>query len=428
MPLIRAAAAACLACSLALALTPEQKRQNIESFEYVWKTIRDKHWQKDPAGLNWQAVHDELRPAIEKADTMEAARAVMSGMLARLHQSHFGIIPGDLYTQVDGGHSRGGESTTGIDVRVVNDQALVISVDPDSGAAAAGVRPGWTIVKIAGADVAPMLEKTAEAYRNSSTLDLMLRRTILSKLEGKEGDSIQIEFVEGKDQPAAVRIVHGKPRGVLTRLGYLWPSHVWIETRRIQNIGYIKFNMFLDPSHVMSAFGDAVASCLRCDGFVIDVRGNPGGLGVMAMGMAGWFIDQQDQRLGTLFLRDSTLKFVVFPRAEVFRGPLAILVDGSSASTSEILAGGLKDLGRARIFGTRTASAALPSFIEVLPNGDGFQYAIANYISEGGKPLEGIGVAPDVETPITRKALLEGKDPALDSAVGWIQSIKKPAN
>jgi len=58
----------------------------------------------------------------------------------------------------------------------------------------------------------------------------------------------------------------------------------------------------------------------------------------------------------------------------------------------------------------------------MLPNGDGFQYAIANYISEGGQPLEGLGVTPDVETPPTRAALLAGKDPALDAAVAWIHA------
>ena len=105
----------------------------------------------------------------------------------------------------------------------------------------------------------------------------------------------------------------------------------------------------------------------------------------MAMGMAGWLVDKPDQRLGTMYLRDNTINFVINPRPEVFTGPVAILVDGTSASTSEIFAGGLKDLGRARIFGTLTAAAALPSIIEKLPNGDGFQYAMANYISEGGK-------------------------------------------
>jgi len=101
---------------------------------------------------------------------------------------------------------------------------------------------------------------------------------------------------------------------------------------------------------------------------------------------------------------------------------VAFLVDGTSASTSEIFAGGMQDLGRARVFGSRTAGAALPSYFSILPNGDGFQYAIANYISEGGKPLEGLGLKPDVETPLTRQALLDGKDPALDAALAWIKS------
>jgi carboxyl-terminal processing protease len=96
-------------------------------------------------------------------------------------------------------------------------------------------------------------------------------------------------------------------------------------------------------------------------------------------------------------------------------------VDSNSASTSEIFAGGLKDLDRARVFGTRTAAAALPSMIERLPNGDGFQYAMANYISKGGKPLEGLGVVPDVEVKLTREALLAGHDPVIDAAVEWIK-------
>ena len=147
----------------------------------------------------------------------------------------------------------------------------------------------------------------------------------------------------------------------------------------------------------------------------------------MAMGMASGFVDRSGERLGTLYLRDSKLSFVITPRPGVFSGPLAILVDDTSASTSEIFAGGLKDLKRARLFGTRTAAAALPSAIEMLPNGDGFQYAMANYISEGGKPLEGLGVTPDVETPLSRTALLAGKDPALDAALEWIKALEEHA-
>ena len=139
----------------------------------------------------------------------------------------------------------------------------------------------------------------------------------------------------------------------------------------------------------MGGFGNAIKDCQQCRGLIVDLRGNPGGLGAMAMGMAGYLVDQPGLRLGTMYTRDAQLNFAVNPRFPAFAGPVAILLDACSASTSEILAGGLKDLGRARIFGSRSAAAALPSVIERLPNGDGFQYAVGNYVSEGGKPLEG---------------------------------------
>jgi carboxyl-terminal processing protease len=411
-----------LLATAAPALTPKQRQLNIDSFEYVWTAIRDKHWETKPGGLDWQAIHDEFRPAIEKADSMDAARAVLSKMLERLHQTHFGIVPAELYNDVNGSSAKG-ENTTGIDVRVVGSQALVTSVDSGSSAAREGVRTGWQIVKIGSVDMDPVIAKINEAQKKSTLRDLIARRSVMSRLEGKPGESTAVEFIDGADRRVSKTLVHGKPRGTLTKFGYLYPEHVWIDSSRVGggNIGYVSFNMFLDPTHVMNLFGEAVQSCMKCDGFVIDLRGNPGGIGAMAMGMAGWFIDQSNQRLGTLYMRDTTLKFVINPRLNTFSGPLAILVDGASASTSEILAGGLKDLKRARIFGSRTAAAALPSVFEMLPNGDGFQYAIANYLSEGGKPLEGLGVTPDVETPLTREALLAGKDPALDAAIAWIK-------
>jgi carboxyl-terminal processing protease len=407
------------------ALTPKQRQDNIASFEYVWTAIRDKHWETKPAGLDWSAIHDEFRPAIEKAESMDAARAVMTKMLDRLHQTHFGIVPADLYNDVNGSLAKG-ENTTGIDVRVVGSQALVTSVEGGSSAASEGVRPGWQIVKIGVTDLDPVIAKINEAQKKSTLRDLMARRSVMARLEGKLGETTIVEFIDGANQRVSKTLVQGKPRGTLTKFGYLYPEHVWIDSSRVGggNIGYVSFNMFLDAARLMNLFGEAVQSCIKCEGFVIDLRGNPGGIGAMAMGMAGWFIDQPNQRLGTLYMRDATLKFVINPRVNTFSGPLAILVDGSSASTSEILAGGMKDLGRARIFGTHTAAAALPSVFEMLPNGDGFQYAIANYLSEGGKPLEGLGVTPDVETPLTREALLAGKDPALDAAIAWIKKTE----
>lgn len=412
---------------LAAALTPEQRQLNIQSFEYVWTTIRDKHWQPQPGGLDWQAIHDEFRPKIEAADSMDAARAVLNQMLGRLHETHFGVVPGDVYSNVDGAHS--GDTTTGIDVRVVGAQVLVTSVQPDSSASAQGVRPGWEVVKIGSTDLAPIVAQLNQTYAGSSLRDLMLRRAILGRLQGDAAAPVEVAFLDGDGKPVDKALARGEPKGNRVEFGYLTPMHMWFNSSRVGggNIEYVAFNVFLDGQRLMTSFGKAVEGCAKCDGFIVDLRGNPGGIGAMAMGMAGWFISQPNQKLGTLYMRSATLSFVVNPRIGAFLGPLAILVDGASASTSEIMAEGLKDLGRARIFGTHTAAGALPSVFERLPNGDGFQYAIANYVSEGGKPLEGIGVTPDVEAPVTRAALLAGKDPALDAAIAWIQEKKRAA-
>jgi carboxyl-terminal processing protease len=370
-------------------------------------------------------VHDELRPAIEKAETMEQARKVMSDMLSRLHESHFGIIPMEIYKEVGDKSDAppGEEGRTGIDVRVVNGAALVVSVEAGSPAAKAGVHPGWQIVQIGGKEVSGAIESVGAAYRNSTLREMMLARAVAARLSGESGEKAGVLFLDGAGKTVDLEIALAPPRGERATFGHLPAQHVWIESRKLDaNAGYIAFNMFLDPARLMPAFEEAIKNFGSAEGVVIDVRGNPGGIGIMAMGLAGWFIDKPNQRLGTMYVRDAPLSFVVNPRFPSYQGKVAILVDGSSASTSEIFAGGMQDLKRARIFGSRTAGAALPSFIERLPNGDGFQCATADYVSEGGKRLEGAGVIPDVEAAPTRALLLAGKDAALDAAVNWIHT------
>jgi carboxyl-terminal processing protease len=410
-------------------MTPEQRQLNIDSFEQVWKTVRDKHWDPKLNGVDWQAVHDELRPKVEKAATMAEARDVISDMLHRLKQTHFGIVPGDAYTELDQNGDVGkddtGEGDPGLDLRVVDNHALVTFVAPDSPAATQGVKPGWEILRIEGKDLAPGLTKVREAIGSSTMLAMMETRSVVARLDGPLHKTVEVEFLDGKDRKVTLQLARTGPRGIETVLGKLPPLHFWVESHKVRgDVGYVRFNMFFEPDAVAAAMQKMVADCAACKGFVIDLRGNPGGIGGMAMGLAGWFTSQPGLHLGTMYLRTGSLMFAVFPRPEPFRGPLAILVDGCSASTAEIFAGGMQDLKRARIFGTHTAGAALPSLFEKLPNGDGFQYAIANYISQGGKPLEGIGVTPDEEVKLTRGQLLAGEDPALEAAVSWIHRQK----
>ena len=400
-------------------LTAEQKQLNLASFETVWSTIRDKHWEQNPGGLDWQAIHDEYRPQLEAADSTDAARAVMREMIGRLKQTHFAIFPSAVYQDLDA--SGGGDGWPGFEAHVLDGRVIVTDVaTPQSQGA---VKLGWEVLQASGADLPALVIKL---QTDPAIHELQLERAVAARLAGPIGATHSMEFVDANNARLTLGVKLQPPRGEFSGFGNLPPQPVWFESKRLGNTGYIRFNLFLDLVHVMQEFGDAIEQCAHCDGIVIDLRGNPGGIGGMAMGMAGWLVNQPDQRLGTMYMRGATLNFSINPRSGAYRGPVAVLVDGSSASTSEIFAGGLKDLGRARIFGTRTAAAALPSVITLLPNGDGFQYAVANYISAGGQALEGNGVIPDVEVKLTRETLLAGHDAVVDAALDWIQKQKEP--
>lgn len=404
------------------ALLAQSPRPGLEadlaSFDQVWTTIRDTHWQKPPAGLDWDAMREQYRPRVEKSANTDEARAAMREMLRQLRQTHFGIVPGTIFSSLDDSNAPSGGGVTGIDLRVLDGEAVVTGIDPGSPAERAGVKPGWIIRSANGRDLKPIIER---ASSDAEIHDLQLTRSLAARLTGPVGESIGVTFLDGNSRETALRLKLAEPRGALAEFGNLPPSHVWYEDRRIGGVSYVRFNMFMDIPRIMPAFEATIRNCKPCEGLIVDLRGNPGGIGAMAMGMAGFLVKTPGQRLGTMYMRDTTINFVINPRVPVFEGPVAVLIDGNSASTAEIFAGGLQDLKRARVFGTRSAAAALPSIFTRLPNGDGFQYAVANYVSLNGQVLEGNGAEPDIEVKLTRAGLLAGHDAAIDSAVEWIR-------
>jgi carboxyl-terminal processing protease len=412
-------------CGISLAeLTPRQKADNLASFEVVWRTVRDRHPDPKLNGLNWQAIHDSTKPAIENAQSMAEVRNVLTAMLAKLAASHYAIIPGDLYKAINSPQTAAPEQgSSGIVPVVIGNQAVVGSVEPGSPAAEAGIRPGMILDTINGAKLASSLRLLDDLKDQESPR--IVEQSVSNRLKGPADQPIALDVIDEQGHSKHIEFGRNSPKGDLVRFGNLPETRLYFESRALADgAGYIHFNEFLDPVSLMPKFEEAMKSFHNAPGVMIDLRGNPGGIGIMAMGIAGFFIDKPGQKLGAMKTRETTLKFVIFPRPETYAGPLAILVDEGSASTSEILAGGLQDLKRARIFGVRTAAAALPSDIIRLPNGDGFQFAQASYTSESGKVLEGEGVTPDVVVRQTREALAAGRDLVVEAADEWIRSAK----
>ena len=403
-------------------LTEEQVRLNLESFDVVWTTINEKHFDTTFSGLDWEALRDELRPKVAEAATMAEARSIMRKLIFSLGLSHFNIIPENVYRNIDGPARKGDlGGVAGLETRVLNGRAVVFRVHDGSSAQAAGIRPGWEIVDINGEYIPDLFPPIMEEFEDNMRLDAYLAQAVESRLGGKVGDTVRVKFLNADDTPVVAMLELTEPRGKKIVFGNLPPFYLRTKTDTLPSgIGYFRFNCFFDPATLMPTLAEAVKGFPDEKGMILDLRGNPGGIGALAIGVTGWFVSEKNLYLGTLSTPETQLKLIVNPRPQSFTGPLAVLIDGLSGSSAEFLSGGLKDLGRARIFGTNTVGAALPSVFEILPNGDRFQYVQANYVSRGGERLEGNGVAPHESVLLTREALLDGRDPVLEAAEGWI--------
>ncbi len=415
----------CATTDSELLLSQQQRLLNIESFDYVWNTIRDKHWDPDLNGADWDSARAELRPQVEQATTISAARGHIVELISRLQQTHFEIIPGESLLNSDSAPEASGGGDVGLTVQIVEGRATVVKVRPGTSAADAQVHPGWIITRIGELDVTERLADITALYEGKSVLRLGLSEVARNGLRGPVGQNIEVEFLDNQDQAVTEVLRLGPCVGHAFQLGDLPEMFATFEAREIDDrFGYVGFSWFMAPGFTMTNFNEAMQEFMDTEGFVLDLRGNRGGIGPMALGCAGWFIadDGKKKKLGTMYTRTMETAFILRSRPDTYSGPMAILIDGQSASTTEILAGGLQDLGRARVFGHPSAGAALPATFERLPNGDSFMYAIANYISDGGYTLEGRGVIPDVAVEPTRESVLAGQDVALEAALEWLRS------
>jgi carboxyl-terminal processing protease len=470
-----------------------QRALNIETFDAVWSIVRDTHWDPTLGGVDWNAVRARLLPRAADAKSAAELRGVLEEMLAALGQSHFAIIPGDAIesdddapatdTPGDGpgtapasgdqpgpGQDGAAPSTKAADAPAADKpskparrksegpgnpgaelalleapqgadgtrgepEAVIVSVREGSIAATRGLRPGMVVTAIDGRSPTRSLPQGDGLQRYERAATVHARGTGMPgtattwTVRSPDGTERTVEFVHEPDPRPRIGFGNLPPFPVELTSGLVDADFARRCGAPGAKVGRIAFSGWFIP--VAQPFNKAVDALRQSDGIIIDLRGNPGGIGGMAMGIGGHFTPEQ-QRLGTMITRDGELNFITNPRTvsttgeavEVFGGPVAILVDERTASTSEIFAGGMQYLGRARIFGTRTAGAALPAFMETMPNGDVFLHAIADYRLPNGKALEADGVKPDHDRTYTRLDYEKETDPVMADAVRWIASEK----
>lgn len=423
---IAAAFAVVWASSLVAAQTP----QAAETFDAAWTIIKNTHFDKTMNGLNWDAVRDELRPRAATAKTPTELRAVIRDMLGRLGLSHFALIPSGPEATADGNTTSGDTSgDPGIEVRLIDHELIVTTVDPD----VTRVRPGWRVTQIGPAKVSELLQKLNEAD-NERLQKVEAWRIAQTRLRGPAGSSVDVTFDDPQGSSVKVSLQRHTESGSPVTVGNLPTMYVRVDREKKPTpsggtAGVIKFNVWMTA--VDSEFQQAMDQFRRADGIIIDLRGNPGGLAAMLMGISGHFLSER-VTLGVMKTRDNELRFVSNPRlvnangerVQPFAGPLAILVDSMSGSASECFAGGMQSIGRARIFGQTSMGQALPALFDRLPNGDVLIHAYGDFVTATGTRLEGKGVIPDEPVPLDRRDLMAGRDRTMEAALAWIDKAK----
>lgn len=399
----------------------------VATFDSAWRTVGSALQGRGVTRLNWDGVRDELRPKAERASSDSMLRAVIDEMISRIGESHFAVIPAQ--PEVSGSDEGPALGTAGMALRMLDGHLVVWRTDSAGAARRAGVQPGWIVERIGAYRVPSLAVTDTIGLRKLTVLTGGMRA-----LRGAPGRQVSVAFRDASDRPHDITVVLDSMRGPFSKFGNLPPLPATFELTRHsladgRCVAVIHFEYWLPP--VMPALDRAVDSARTCAGIVLDLRGNLGGVAGMMMGVSGHFLPEP-RTLGTMRTRGEEMRFVANPRratdagvpVEPFAGSLAILVDGLSASTSEMFAAAMQALGRARVFGERTAGQALPAMATRLPNGDVLMHVVADFVSPDGSRIEGRGVFPDEPAPLTRGDLASGRDAPLAAALRWIDQSR----
>ncbi|HEY0172343.1 MAG TPA: S41 family peptidase [Pyrinomonadaceae bacterium] len=422
-----------------------------EAFEIVWQTVKDNHFDPNFGGVDWDAVRAEFAPRAAAARTDRELHALLQQMLNRLGQSHFNIIPPEAIpsTDADGWQddeeegAEGGEGGDGaerprqkgsvyaaehmtygigIDLRFVGGALLVTRVEPGSSAERAGLRAGHALRSIDGVPV-PSIMRTLRlaAVYEPAARNQIPAEILVGYVNGSPGTSVRLAFLDGRNRLRRASVPRERLKGELTATFQSMPAQfVEFESKRLRGgVGYIRFNLFVAP--VLDKFCAALRSMKDAPGVVIDLRGNRGGLLGLVYGMGG-LLETRPVSFGVMRTRAGWHDLLVTPQASGYRGPVVVVIDAETQSAGEVFAGGLQASGRAFVVGLRSAGATLPSAAKELPTGAILQYAFADFVTANGTLIEGQGVTPNVDVALSRRQLLAGRDPQLESALEMIEA------
>ena len=345
-----------------------------ELVDEVWQIINRQYVDATFNQLDWRGVRNEY---LEKdyANKEEAYKAIQE-MLKKLEDPYTRFMTPEEFKnmQVD----TSGE-LTGVGIQITKeektDNIIVIAPIEDTPAFKAGILAKDVIIKIDG--------------RSTTGMEL---NDAVQLIRGKPGTEVILTVKRGEKE-LDFTIKRAKIE--------IHPVRARLEATTIGEVGYVRLSQF--SSNAASEMEEAIAKFERKNvrGYILDLRSNPGGLLYSSVEIARMWIE--NGKIVSTVDRVGEVESHRANNSALTDKPLVVLVDGGSASASEILSGALQDHQRATVVGTQTFGKGLVQSVRGLGDGSGLAVTIAKYLTPKGRDINKEGITPDIIYEMTEQ-------------------------
>ncbi|MBI5466648.1 MAG: S41 family peptidase [Candidatus Kerfeldbacteria bacterium] len=337
----------------------------------------------------WDSVHRDYVNA--KVDDAELLQGAISGLVGGLHDPYsmyFSAAESKQFQDEIAGTFEG----VGMEIGYKDDHLVVIAPLEDSPAAKAGIVAGDVILAIDKQDASRL--SVDEAVKN---------------IRGQKGTTVTLVIRRGQEtEPRTIAIVRSQ---IVVN-----PVTIKLVQRDEKTFAHIRLTSFSQDATKLLRGALAKQDVAAIDGFILDLRNNPGGYLNQAVDITAVFL-RSGEVVAEVDRTGQKETFSVNGQAALPTQPLVVLVNGGSASASEIVAGALQDHRRAKLVGVTTFGKGTVQEYETLADGSSLKLTVAKWFTPNGTSISEQGITPDIAVELTNDDISAGRDPQLQKAV-----------